>query len=97
MKTEDYSNNILGVQTPCGISKRRPSRFKDCHDLLLSTLKCTVEDYFLQVMDGSDGMKVDEKIKSWSELNEWDLVKGEKKILNFSIDFKAVISFPKDS
>ncbi|RDA83037.1 hypothetical protein CP532_4747 [Ophiocordyceps camponoti-leonardi (nom. inval.)] len=76
------------------ITKRRPAkpRSYDSSDLLLSALKCTVENHLRMTgylpLSIDPEFKIDGKIRSWKEVEEWDMVKGERKTVKFSIDFK---------
>lgn len=68
-----------------------------CYPKILGLrLKFAVEDHLkkLSVSDGSDSVKVDMDIRSWTESEEWDLILDKKElVVNFRLDFKSVISF----
>lgn len=64
--------------------------------ILALKLERVIEDHFkgLSVSFGSDSVKVDADIKSWTESDEWDLVLDKQElVVNFRFDFKSVISY----
>ncbi|RCI07346.1 hypothetical protein L249_4491, partial [Ophiocordyceps polyrhachis-furcata BCC 54312] len=79
------------------ITKRRSTkpRSYDSSDLLLSALKCTVGKHLRMTgylpLSIDPGSKIDGKIMSWKEVEEWDMIMGEKRTVKFSIDFKVLM------
>ncbi|RCI07503.1 hypothetical protein L249_8339 [Ophiocordyceps polyrhachis-furcata BCC 54312] len=71
------------------ITKRRSTkpRSYDSSDLLLSALKCTVGKHLRMTgylpLSIDPGSKIDGKIMSWKEVEEWDMIMGEKRTVKF--------------
>ncbi|PFH55156.1 hypothetical protein XA68_10562 [Ophiocordyceps unilateralis] len=87
----------LPAFSPKGILKHRhPSKSRRLHDRrasLLTILKAEVENQIMLHEEwrvAIESIKVDVNIRSWSECEEWNMVEGEKKIVNFTLDIKAV-------
>ena len=87
MENRDPSSDIDGL--PSNL------RMRSCNILLIK-LKRVVEDHLknLPVWMDSVNMEVEMDIKSWKELNEWELIENKREVIvNFKLDVNTVISY----